>query len=150
MLCFATRLDLLDIQALKGLGDHDLEPPPKTSQCVTVGLRFAVEMSITVCERSHNFASCGAFRDRQERREDEMLSRSITAAGSSAARVQGPTAAYSRRAIRAAIRYWWCQSKYAAIVTLGSQLTPALLDEEPLVRVYLDAAKARTVAQELP
>jgi hypothetical protein len=33
-----------------------------------------------------------------------------------------------------------------AIVTLGSHLDPALLDEEPLVRVYLDAARARVAA----
>ena len=91
-----------------------------------------------------------AFRDPQERREDEVLSRSIIPAGASAARVQEPTAAYSRRAIRAAMRYWWCQREYAAIVTLGSQLDPALFDEEPLVRVYLDAAKARAIAHEPP
>lgn len=87
-----------------------------------------------------------AFRDPQERREDEVLARSIIAAGSSAARVQEPTAANSRRAIRSAMRYWWCQREYMAIVTLGSQLDPALLDEEPLVRVYLDAARARVAA----
>jgi hypothetical protein len=87
-----------------------------------------------------------AFRDPQERREDEVLARSIIAAGSSAAHGQEPTAANSRRAIRAAMRYWWCQREYMAIVTLGSHLDPALLDEEPLVRVYLDAARARVAA----
>jgi hypothetical protein len=91
-----------------------------------------------------------AFRDPQERREDETLSRSIVSAIASRRHVQEPIAAYGRHAIRAAIRYWWCQGDYTAIVMLGQQLGPALLDDEPLVRVYLDAAKARTVAQELP
>ncbi len=89
-----------------------------------------------------------AFRDPQERREDEALSHCITASYLSAARVQEPTAFYSRRAVRAAIRYWWCEGDYTAIVTLGQQLDPSLLDDEPLVRVYLDAAKARVAAQE--
>lgn len=87
-----------------------------------------------------------AFRDPQERRKDEALSRSIVATGSSHARVQEPSAAYARPAIRAAIRHWWCQGDYIAIVTLGCQLDPALLDEEPVVRVYVDAAKARLAA----
>jgi hypothetical protein len=87
-----------------------------------------------------------AFRDPQERREDEVYSRSVIAAGLSGAHVQAPTAAYGRRAIRAAIRCWWCQKEYMAIVTLGSQLDPALLDEEPLLHIYLDAAKTRVAA----
>lgn len=89
-----------------------------------------------------------AFRDPQDRREDEELSLCITASYLPAARVQEPTAFYSRRAVRAAIRYWWCEGDYTAIVTLGQQLDPSLLDDEPLVRVYLDAAKARVAAQD--
>lgn len=87
-----------------------------------------------------------AFRDPQERREDAALSCSIIAPGSSRTRVQEPTAAYGRAEIRAAIRHWWCQGDYEAIVALGRQLDPALLDEEPLVCVYLDAAKGRSIS----
>lgn len=84
-----------------------------------------------------------ALRDPQERREDETVFRSIVASSPSGARLHDPTTAYGRRAVRAVIRHWWCRGDYRAIVTLGRQLDPALLDEEPLVRVYLDAAKAR-------
>ena len=90
-----------------------------------------------------------AFRDPQERREDEALSCSIIAPDSSQARIQEPTAAYGRAEIRAAIRHWWCRGDYEAIVALGRQLDPALLDEEPLVCVYFDAATARVAAPEL-
>ncbi len=72
-----------------------------------------------------------------------MLFRSIGAPSPSGVRIHEPTTAYGRRAVRAAIRHWWCQGDYTAIVTLARQLDPALLDEEPLVRVYLDAAEAR-------
>lgn len=87
-----------------------------------------------------------AFRDPQERRENETLSRAIVATRSSQVRVQEPTVAYGRPAIRAAIRHWWCQGDYVAIVALGCQLDPALFDEEPVVHVYLDAAKALLAA----
>jgi hypothetical protein len=76
-----------------------------------------------------------AFRDPQERREDEALSRSIVAPGPSQARVQGPIAAYGPPAIRAAIRHWWCQGNYTAMIAFGRELDPSLLEEEPLVRV---------------
>ena len=84
-----------------------------------------------------------AFRDPQERRSDATLSRPIVAPGSSHTRAHELTAAYGRPVILAAIRHWWCQGDYLGIVTLGSRLDQALLDEEPLVWVYLDAAKAR-------
>jgi hypothetical protein len=87
-----------------------------------------------------------AFRDPQERLEDQALSRSFVVPDSSQVRVHEPAAAYGRPPIRAAIRHWWCQGDYEAIVALGRQLDPALLDEEPLVRVYLDAAKAQSIA----
>jgi hypothetical protein len=87
-----------------------------------------------------------ALRDPQERRAGEILSRFIVASDLSAACVQEPTAAYGCGAIRAAIRRWWCQGDYTAIVTLGVQLDPALLDEDPLVRVYVEAAKPRVSA----
>ena len=87
-----------------------------------------------------------AFREPQERREDEALSRSIVAPGPSQARAQEPIAAYGPPAIRAAIRHWWCQRNYSAMIALGHELDPGLLDEEPLVRVYLDAAKRQSIA----
>ena len=98
-------------------------------------------------EVAHHRKLWRAFRDPQDRLEDEALSRSIVAPGSSQMRVHEPVAAYGRQAIRAAIRYWWCQGDYVAIVRLGCQLDQALLDEEPLVRVYLIAAKARVASQ---
>ena len=84
-----------------------------------------------------------AFRDPQERREDEELSRPIVASGSSLPNVQEPVAAYGHRTILAALRYWWCRRDYAAMVALGDRLNQALLDEDPLVYVYLEAAKAQ-------
>ncbi len=87
-----------------------------------------------------------ALRDPQERRADELLSRFIVASDLSAACVQEATAVYGRGAIRAAIRRWWCQGDYTAIVTLSVQLDPALIDEDPLVRAYVEAAMARVSA----
>jgi len=87
-----------------------------------------------------------AFREPQERREDDVRSRSIVLTSSSQTRVQEPIAAYGPPAIRAAIRHWWCQRNYSAMIALGHELDPGLLDEEPLVRVYLDAAKRQSIA----
>jgi hypothetical protein len=84
-----------------------------------------------------------AFRDPQERLEDERLARPIIGDPAPFLRVQGPLAAYGRPTVRAAIRHWWCRREYAAIIELVERLDPALLDEEPLVRVYLDAARER-------
>lgn len=91
-----------------------------------------------------------AFRDPQDRLEDEAISRAIVAPEPSQPCAQRPAATYGRPAIRAAIRHWWCQGDYGAIVTLGGQLDPALLDEEPPICVYLDAAKARVAPPEHP
>jgi len=81
------------------------------------------------------------FRDPQERRDDEQLSRPIVAARSAHPHVQEPAAASGSPAIRAAIRHWWCGQDYAAIVELGQLLDPELLEDEPFIRVYLDAAR---------
>jgi hypothetical protein len=86
-----------------------------------------------------------AFRDPAERLEDERLARPIIGDPAPFLRVQGPLAAYDRPAIRAAIRHWWCRGEYAAIIELVEGLGPGLLDEEPLVRVYLDEAKDRLI-----
>jgi hypothetical protein len=91
-----------------------------------------------------------AFRDPQERREDEELSRPIVASGSSFPGVQEPMAAYGHRSILAALRYWWCRRDYAAMVALGDRLDPALLDEDPLVYVYLEAARAHLAKPSIP
>jgi hypothetical protein len=81
-----------------------------------------------------------AFREPQERLEDERLSRPVVRDRPALSRVQEPIAAYGRPAIRAAIRHWWCTGEYAAIIELGEQLDPGLFDEEPLIRVCLEAA----------
>jgi hypothetical protein len=83
-----------------------------------------------------------AFRDPQERLEDERLSGPIVRNRGPLSRVEEPIAAYGRPVIRAAIRRWWCTEDYAAIVELGECLDPARLDQEPLIRLYLDEAKA--------
>jgi len=83
-----------------------------------------------------------AFRDPQERLEDERLARPIVGEPPPFPRVQEPLAAYGRLAIRAAIRWWWCTREYAQIVALGERLDQRLLDEEPLIHVYLEAARA--------
>jgi hypothetical protein len=81
-----------------------------------------------------------AFRDPQERRDDEERSHSIVATRSRHPHAQEPTAAYGSPTIRAALRHWWCHRDYAAMVALGRRLDPRLFEEEPLVGVYLDAA----------
>lgn len=83
-----------------------------------------------------------AFREPQERLEDERLSRPVVRDRPKLSCVQEPIAAYGRPAIRAAIRYWWCTQDYASIIELGERLDPALFDEESLIRVYREAAKA--------
>jgi hypothetical protein len=81
-----------------------------------------------------------AFREPQERLEDERLSRPVVRDRPALSRVQEPIAAYGRPAIRAAIRHWWCTGEYAAIIELGEQLYPGLPDEKPLIHVCLEAA----------
>lgn len=83
-----------------------------------------------------------AFREPQERLEDERLSRPVVGDRPNLSRLQEPIAAYGRAAIRAAIRHWWCTGEHAAIVELGERLDPALFDEEPLIRVYVEVARA--------
>ena len=84
-----------------------------------------------------------AFREPQERLEDERLSHPIVGKLASHSRVQEAIAGYGPPAMRAAIRHWWCARDYAAIIEFGERLDPALFDEEPLIRIYLDEAKAR-------
>jgi hypothetical protein len=84
-----------------------------------------------------------AFRDPQERLEDERLARPIISNRPSPSRLQEPPASYGLPAIRAAVRHWWCQGDYAAIVELGERLEPSLLAAEPLIHVYVEEARAR-------
>jgi hypothetical protein len=83
-----------------------------------------------------------AFREPQERLEDERLSRPIVGNRPSVPHVQEPTVAYGLPAIRAAIRRWWCQRDYAAICELSEHLDPRTFDAEPLLAVYIEAARA--------
>jgi len=82
-----------------------------------------------------------AFRDPQERHADAHLAQPIVDDSLAFPRVQEPPAAYTYPAVRAAIRYWWCRGEYAAIVELAARLDPALFNQEPLMRVYFEAAK---------
>jgi hypothetical protein len=84
-----------------------------------------------------------AFRDPQERFEDERLARPVIRHRPSVPHVQEPAAAYGLAAIRAAIRLWWCQGDYAAILDLSQHLDPRALDAEPLLGVYVEASRAR-------
>ena len=83
-----------------------------------------------------------AFREPQERLEDERLARPVVREDPPLSRVQEPAAVYGHPAIRAAMRRWWCAGEYAAVVELGERLDPALFDEEPLIRIYFDEAQA--------
>jgi len=84
-----------------------------------------------------------AFREPQERFEDEQLSRPVIRNRPPRLHVQEPAAAYGHPAIRAAIRHWWCREEYAAIVELSEHLDPRAFDVEPLIGVYAEAARAR-------
>ena len=84
-----------------------------------------------------------AFREPQERLEDERLSRPVIRDRLPHLHVQGPAAAYGHAAIRAAIRHWWSSGEYAAILELSRHLDPRAFDVEPLIAVYLEAARAR-------
>ena|SRR3990172_949329 len=87
-----------------------------------------------------------AFREPQERQEDKWLAAVVLWDRGYPHAVREPVAAFGRPAIRAAVRHWWCAGEYAAIVEMGERLGPAFLDEEPLIRVYLEEAKARLAA----
>ncbi|MFA5028789.1 MAG: hypothetical protein WC713_13040 [Candidatus Methylomirabilota bacterium] len=84
-----------------------------------------------------------AFREPQERLEDARLSHPIRAAAPHKVGTQESIAPYGSRAVRAALRHWWTNGEYAAIVEFGIQLEPELLDDEPLLRIYLEEAAAR-------
>jgi len=84
-----------------------------------------------------------AFREPQERLEDARLSRPIRAAAPHKVGVRESIAAYGSRAVLAALRHWWTSGDYAAIVEFGIRLEPELLDDEPLLRIYLEEAAAR-------
>ena len=84
-----------------------------------------------------------AFRDPQERLEDERLARAIVRQHPTPSCVQDPIAVYGRPAVLAAIRRWWCRGEYRAIIALGERLGSSVLEEEPLLNVYTEAAKAR-------
>lgn len=83
-----------------------------------------------------------AFREPQERLEDERLARPIIGNRPAVLHVHEPTAVYGLPAIQAAIRHSWCHGDYAAIVELSERLDPRTLDAEPLLGVYIDAARA--------
>lgn len=82
-----------------------------------------------------------AFREPQERLEDERLARPVIRNHRPVLHVQEPATAYGPPAIRAAIRHWWCRGEYAAIVELSEHLDPRAFDAEPLIRVYVEAAR---------
>lgn len=82
-----------------------------------------------------------AFRDSPERAEDERLSRPLVRDFSGSTLPRDPLAAYGLPVVRAAMRYWWCRRQYEAIVTLGDRLDSGTLEAEPLLHVYLEAAR---------
>jgi hypothetical protein len=84
-----------------------------------------------------------AFREPQERLEDERLARPVIRTGPPPLHVHEPVAAYGLPSVRAAIRRWWCRGEYAAIIELSEHLDPQAFDAEPLIRVYVEAARTR-------
>ena len=91
-----------------------------------------------------------AFRDPQERLEDGRLAGPILRAWRSSSSLHEPVPSYGRPALLAAIRVWWCARNYAAIVALAESLDPPLYDDEPLIRVYVDAARALLAEPDTP
>jgi hypothetical protein len=91
-----------------------------------------------------------AFRGPQERLEDERLAGPILRARRSSARLRESTPCYGQPAVLAAIRVWWCARDYAAIVALAEWLDLPHFDDEPLIRVYVDAAKALLTEPDTP
>jgi hypothetical protein len=91
-----------------------------------------------------------AFRDPQERLEDARLSGSIRASASQSAGVQESHVCYDHPTLRAAIRHWWTTGDYEAIARFAARLSPALLEDEPLVYIYIEEAKARLAAPPTP
>ena len=83
-----------------------------------------------------------AFRDPQERLEDERLSRPIVQDHANSTIAFDPITAYGLVAVRAAIRHWWRQKQYEAIATLGNRLDPTALESEPLLHLYIEAARS--------
>ena len=83
-----------------------------------------------------------AFRDPQERLQDERLSSPIIHDRSEFLHVREPMSLYGRDAIRSAIRRWWCAGEYATIVELGDRVERKLFDEEPVTWIYVEEAKA--------
>ena len=82
-----------------------------------------------------------AFRDPQERLEDKQLAGPIISNPLSLPRDQGSLPAHGRLIVRAAIRYWWCAREYAQIIGLSELFDPRVLDEEPLIQIYLEEAR---------
>ncbi len=78
------------------------------------------------------------FRDPQERREDERLSRSIVQRD-----VRESAAVYGIPAVRAAIRWWWCEGQFDRIVEFAERLDARVFDADPLVRIYIEEARVR-------
>jgi hypothetical protein len=50
----------------------------------------------------------------------------------------------------AAIRVWWCARDHAAIVALAALLDPSIFEDDPLIWIYVDAAKTRLAKADTP
>ncbi len=83
------------------------------------------------------------FRDPQERREDERLSRSIVQMDELPSHSRESAAVYGVSAVRAAIRWWWCEGQFDRIVEFAERLDARVFDADPLVRIYIEEARAR-------
>jgi hypothetical protein len=82
-----------------------------------------------------------AFRDPQERQDAERLSACIAEDHARRGADPDPIVTYGAGAVRAAFGHWWCAKKYEAIVAWGDRLDSSTLDSEPLLRLYLEAAR---------
>ncbi len=86
-----------------------------------------------------------AFREPQERLEDERLARGVLRDRPTFPHVAEPVTLYGPAVILAIVRQWWYAREFSAIVELGEHLDPTLFDEEPLIRIYFDEAQAALV-----
>jgi len=84
-----------------------------------------------------------AFRDPQERLEDEQVSRPLRSNAARQSGLQESLTPYGHPVIRAAIRHWWTHGDYSAIVELGKQLGRETFETDPLIGIYVDEARAR-------
>ena len=85
------------------------------------------------------------FREPQERSEDLRLAAALFQEFDRLPEVADPLMVYGRPAVQAAIREWWCAQDYSRILQLTRRLPSDFFETEPILRLYLQAAKDRSL-----